>query len=290
MKKSPAPIDQSRHYFLVERAINYIRANRARTLCLDEVAAHVNLSPFYFQRLFTQWAGVSPKKFAQYLTLEYSKHLLADNNLSIESVSNLAGLSGTSRLHDLFVNIEAMTPGEWKSGGDNIDIQYASVSTPFGYALAAQTERGICHLQFFDDIAVATQELSEEFPNAKFSNTSGQHINEIELFFQGQWPQGKQLHLHLKGTEFQLKVWRALLRIPPGKLVTYGKIAEFIEKPAAHRAAGSAIGKNPIALLIPCHRVIQSNGALGGYRWGENRKAALIGWEACHSFEDGAEA
>lgn len=268
------------NYHRIADAIKYIKSNFKDQPNLDEVAKKVHLSPFHFQRLFSDWAGTSPKKFLQYTSIEYAKKLLKENHTSLFDAAYETGLSGTSRLHDLFINIEGMTPAEYKNGGKNLSINYSFADSPFGNILVASTKKGICYMAFFDDEIQAFSMLQNHFPNAIFK----QYLDLIQqnalFIFNHDWQKLNQIKLHLKGTEFQLKVWETLLKIPMGKLSTYGAIARQIDNSNASRAAGTAIGNNPVAFLIPCHRVIQSTGTLGGYMWGATRKTAIIGWEA----------
>ncbi len=261
-------------------AINYITENFKNQPTLDEVAEQVNLSPFHFQKLFTGWAGVSPKKFLQYISLEHAKRMLSQTSATLFDTALETGLSGTGRLHDLFVNIEGMTPGEYKNGGEALTINYSFYETPFGRIIAANTLKGLCHIAFTegsDDTALI--KLKSKFPNAEYHKLPTPLQEDAIDFFKG-LPVKEKIRLHLKGTSFQLKVWEALLHIPKGGLCTYNAIAQNIGSPKASRAVGSAIGDNPAAFLIPCHRVIHSTGVLGNYHWGKDRKAAMIGWEA----------
>jgi AraC family transcriptional regulator of adaptative response/methylated-DNA-[protein]-cysteine methyltransferase len=270
---------QSINYNRIAEAIEYIKTNFKEQPTLDEVAKKVNLSPFHFQRLFTDWVGTSPKKFLQYTTTEYAKTLLIENQATLFETAYEAGLSGTGRLHDLFINIEGMTPAEYKNGGKGLVINYSITISPFGDMLIASTELGICYMAFADDPSIACALMHKYFPNAQFEpKTDTIQQNALSIFSQD-WTKLNQIKLHLKGTAFQLKVWQALLKIPSGHLTTYGTIARNIESPNAFRAVGTAIGSNPIAFLIPCHRVIQTNGVFGGYMWGNTRKTAIIGWE-----------
>lgn len=263
----------------IAQAIEYIQVNFQQQPTLEEVAEKVHLSPFHFQRLFSEWAGTSPKKFLQYISLEHAKKLLQNSHTSLVETAYQTGLSGTSRLHDLFITIEGMTPGEYKNGGNNLLINYSFAESPFGNLIVASTPKGICYMAFQEDESQAFAELQAKFPNANFSRKLDFLQQNALFIFQHDWSKLPQIKLHLKATEFQLKVWEALLKIPLGNLSTYGSIAEQIEKPYACRAVGTAIGSNPVAFLIPCHRVIQSSGAIGGYMWGSTRKKAIIGWE-----------
>jgi AraC family transcriptional regulator, regulatory protein of adaptative response / methylated-DNA-[protein]-cysteine methyltransferase len=262
----------------IAMAIEYISNHFREQPDLDEVAEKVNLSPFHFQRLFTEWAGVSPKKFVQYMSISYAKEILRENTLL--DVAYETGLSGSGRLHDLFISIEGMTPGEYKNGGENLLIRYSYDDSPFGKILIASTSKGICYMAFEIDEDSALQELHSLFPNAGFIHQSD-ILHQIALSFVKNYDRkDNKIKLHLKGTPFQLKVWEALLKIPPGRLTSYGTIARNINHPGASRAVGSAIGDNPVALLIPCHRVIQQSGIFGQYHWGATRKKAIIAWEA----------
>jgi AraC family transcriptional regulator of adaptative response/methylated-DNA-[protein]-cysteine methyltransferase len=274
-------IDQQHiNYQRIEKAIAYIKDNFKDQPSLDEIAAAVHLSPFHFQRLFTEWAGVSPKKFIQYLSLEYAKGLLMNSGSTLLGTAYETGLSGTSRLHDLFINIEGMTPGEFKNGGEGLVINYCFAESPFGKMIVASTSKGVCHMFFEDDEAQALVDLEKRFPNASYHQITDRFQQDALFIFQNDWKQLNQIKLHLAGSPFQIKVWESLLKIPLGGLNTYGDIAKSIEQPKAARAVGSAIGSNPVAFLIPCHRVIQSSGNIGGYMWGPTRKSAIIGWEA----------
>lgn len=264
----------------IAESIQYLRNHFQSQPNLDEVASRLNLSPFHFQRLFTEWAGVSPKKFLQYTTLAYAKERLKKANTSLFDAAFDAGLSGTSRLHDLFVNIEGMTPGEYKNGGEELIIEYSLTESPFGNLVCASTQKGICHLTFSDDETDSLRNMMDIFPNAKFRQATSLFQENALKIFQKDWSDIREIKLHLKGTPFQIKVWEALLKIPSGELTTYGSIAKSMHHPKAARAVGSAIGDNPVAYLIPCHRVIQSSGAFGQYHWGSDRKVAMIGWEA----------
>ncbi|MCP2026978.1 AraC family transcriptional regulator of adaptative response/methylated-DNA-[protein]-cysteine methyltransferase [Flavobacterium sp. HSC-32F16] len=267
------------NYNRIADAIDYIQANFKEQPNLDEVAEKVHLSPFHFQRLFSDWAGTSPKKFLQYTSLEHAKKLLKENQSTISETAYETGLSGTSRLHDLFVNIEGMTPAEYKNGGKNLEINYSFAESPFGNIIVASTQKGVCFMAFAEDEAIGFNDLKNKFPNAAFTRKLDLAQQNALFIFQNDWSKLSEIKLHLKGTDFQLKVWETLLKIPMGQLSTYGTIAHQIQKPNASRAVGTAIGSNPVAFLIPCHRVIQSSGVFGGYMWGNTRKTAIIGWE-----------
>ncbi|CAG4993902.1 Bifunctional transcriptional activator/DNA repair enzyme Ada [Dyadobacter sp. CECT 9275] len=271
------------NYNRIAEAIDYIKQNFQKQPGLDELAEKVNLSPFHFQRLFTDWAGVSPKKFLQYISIEYAKQILKEKQATLFDAAYETGLSGTGRLHDLFVKIEGMTPGEFKNGGENLSINYSYTESPFGNMVVASTPKGICYMAFADGEEKALADMKRHFPNAAFRQMLDLSQQNALYIFTHDWSKLNQIKLHLKGTEFQLKVWEALLKIPMGELSTYGKLAEKIQSPKASRAVGTAIGSNPVAFLIPCHRVIQSTGNFGGYMWGPIRKTAIIGWEAART-------
>ena len=273
---------QLTNYNRVEAAISYIRDNFKRQPSLYEIAEKVHLSPFHFQRMFTDWAGVSPKKFLQFLTIDHAKKMLG-NQLSLMDAAVDTGLSGTSRLHDLFVKIEGITPGEYKNGGANLSINYSYAESPFGNIIIASTPKGICHISFADTEEAGVIAIQTAFPNARYRQMVDLAQQNALYIFTHDWSRLNEIKLHLKGTEFQLKVWETLLKIPVGHLSSYGQIARLLDQPTASRAVGSAVGDNPVAFLIPCHRVIQSGGEFGQYHWGSNRKAAMIGWEASHT-------
>ncbi len=268
------------NYKRIAEAIEYIQQNFTAQPTLEEIAEKVHLSPYHFQRLFTDWAGVSPKKFLQYISVQHAKQILNNSKSTLFETAYQTGLSGTGRLHDLFVKIEGMTPGEYKNKGDSLSINYSFSQSPFGTILVASTYKGICYMGFYDDAKLAFQELEKRFSKAVFiQQTDDFQQNALQIYTED-WSNINTIKLHLKGTDFQLKVWEALLKVPTGHLETYGNIATAIQKPKAARAVGTAIGSNPIAFLIPCHRVIQSTGVFGGYMWGSTRKTAIIGWEA----------
>ena len=268
------------NYSRIAEAIGYITENYKAQPGLEEVAEKIHVSPFHFQRMFTEWAGVSPKKFLQYITVEHAKKMLKEDQASLFDTAFETGLSGTGRLHDLFINIEGMSPGEYKNGGEELTINYSFAESPFGNILVASTQKGICHLAFADDEKTALEVLKNMFPKAAYRQMVDLAQQNVLYIFTHDWSKLHQVKLHLKGTAFQLKVWEAMLKIPMGRLATYGGIANWIRQPGASRAVGAAIGDNPVAFLIPCHRVIQSSGIFGQYHWGAVRKTAMIGWEA----------
>lgn len=270
-------------YQKIEAAIKFIRENFREQPDLDLVAKQVHISPFHFQRLFKEWAGISPKKFLQYTSIEHAKQLLS-KKFSLAVTSFETGLSGTGRLHDLFIQIEGMTPGEYKNGGEHLVIHYSHAQSPFGDILIASTTKGICHLSFLEKNKKGIEPLVTAFPNAVFIQKTDFFQQDALTIFTNDWNNLPQVKLHLKGTAFQLKVWQSLLRIPFADVGTYSGIASAIKKPNASRAVGTAIGSNPIAYLIPCHRVIRSTGVTGEYHWGTERKTAILGWEAAQQF------
>lgn len=276
----------SSDYQTVARALHYLGDHFLRQPSLEELSAHVGMSRFHFQRLFSRWAGVSPKRFLQFLTLEHAKGLLLQSEPVLHTAF-ASGLSGPARLHDLFISTEGVTPGEFKSRGLALQIAYGVHPTPFGPALFARTERGLCHLAFLDSecgtaIDAAVDGLRTEWPDAVLAEEPEETAALAQaIFYPGNTsPPAAPLSLFLKGTNYQIKVWTALLRIPSGSVTTYGGLAKALGAPKSARAVGSAVAKNPIAFLIPCHRVIRGIGAFGEYRWGAVRKRAIIGWEA----------
>ena len=280
---TPSPRSGARDYERVARAIEFLRRNAASQPDLTAVARHLHLSEHHFQRLFTRWAGVSPKRFVQYLTVEHAKSRLAATS-GVLDLAGAVGLSGPGRLHDLFVTLEAMSPGEYKVGGAGLAIRYGVHESPFGAALVAVTARGVCGLQFVDGVGDGIERLRRDWPGAELRQDPDGTAPVSERLFRPLSSQpGRPLALLVKGSNFQVKVWRALLELPFGSLATYGRVAGRIGAPGSARAVGTAIGSNPVAWLIPCHRVIRESGALGGYRWGTGRKAAMLGWEAAHN-------
>jgi AraC family transcriptional regulator of adaptative response/methylated-DNA-[protein]-cysteine methyltransferase len=271
---------ESIDYMRIAKAIDYIRQNFKEQPDLDQVAESIHLSPSHFQRMFTDWAGTSPKKFLQYISLEHAKKVLREYpQTTLFDTALHTGLSSTSRLHDLFIKIEGMTPAEYKAGGRNLKIQYNFADSPFGKLILASTEKGICHIAFMENNLAGLEVLKDRFPNATLEEKQDEFQQQALVFFNQETGHLPSIKLHLKGTSFQIKVWESLLKIPSGKMATYGTIASQIGSPGASRAVGTAIGSNPVAFLIPCHRVIQASGALGGYMWGGTRKAVILGWE-----------
>ena len=275
----------SEDYLRIEQAILYLEEHYKDQPSLEEVAAHIGFSEYHFQRLFTRWSGVSPKRFLQFLTKEGAKELL-DQSENLLDTTNQVGLSSLGRLHDLFVTTEAVSPGEYKSHGEGVTIRYGLHASPFGKCLVAVTERGICHLGFARREAsegAAIDNLVADWKNARMIEDNRGTAPLVEPIFDLNY-RGKPLNIHLRGTNFQLKVWEGLLKIPTGAVTTYEGLAERIGQPAATRAVGTAVGHNPIAVLIPCHRVIRKVGEFGNYRYGALRKKALLAYESAHSY------
>ena len=270
----------SHNYDRIATAIEYILRNYRSQPRLSDIAASVHLSEAHFHRLFSEWAGTSPKRFLQFISVQHAKRLLRDRDLSLADATDRIGLSSSSRLHDLFVRIEGMSPAEYRNGGAELTINYSVADSPFGPVLVAATPKGICHLSFLGDGARVPAILREQFPHATLIQSQDQHQRDALRLFHDDWRQLDRIKLHLRGTPFQLKVWQSLLRIAPAELSTYGQIAGEINERMSARAVGTAVGRNPVAFVIPCHRVIRATGQLGEYRWGPARKAALIGWEA----------
>lgn len=269
-------------YQRIAKAITYIKEHSAEQPSLDEIAKAVHLSPYHFHRMFKKWAGVTPKEFLKYISLDQAKNLLGKNQ-TLEEVTFRTGLSSTSRLHDLFVNIEGMTPGEYKNGGRELQILYSFDESPFGMAMIASTNKGICSFTFVDSENEGIRDLKKTWFNADIKEGTNKHIKNLEKVFSHTGRRPDDIKLHIKGTNFQLKVWEALLKIPSGALATYSDIAARIDHPKSSRAVGTALSRNPVAYLIPCHRVIRKVGGIGEYRWGSTRKRAIIGWESAQA-------
>lgn len=270
------------NYQRIAQAIEYLEKNVHHQPELDEVAENVHLSPFHFQRIFTEWAGLSPKRFLQYLTIDFLKKKLAETK-NLAELAEVTGLSAQSRVHDLFTTLEAVTPQEYKQKGSGLQIEYGFHETIFGECLIGVTDRGVCWLSFVqsdEDAVLELENMKEHWSNSIFhqnQNLTSEVVNSI--FNRNDANSQKKLHLFVKGTNFQVKVWEALLKIPMGNVTTYKGVAEHIQNPKAMQAVGSAVGSNHIAYLIPCHRVIRKDGILGEYRWSSTRKKSMIGWE-----------
>ena len=265
------------HFDVMRRAIDLIDGAADQPLALSDMAAQMNMSPAHFQRLFSQWVGVSPKRYQQYLALDHAKSLLADRFTTLETADAI-GLSGSGRLHDLFVRWEAMSPGDFARAGEGLTINYGWFDSPFGPALSMGTERGICGLAFAAEFGpdVAMSDLTGRWPKAIYV----ENPDAIRAWTTAALGLSGDTALHMIGAPFQLQVWEALLRIPSGHVTTYSEIAQSIGRPKAVRAVGTAVGRNPVSLLIPCHRALRKSGALGGYHWGLPVKRALLAWES----------
>jgi AraC family transcriptional regulator of adaptative response/methylated-DNA-[protein]-cysteine methyltransferase len=284
------PTDYSsacRDYERIEKAIKYIETHFDVQPELKKIADHIGLSEFHFQRLFSRWVGISPKRFLQFLTKEHVKRILADSANILDAAYD-AGLSGPGRLHDLFVTCEAVTPGEFKAGGKGLTIAYGWHLSPFGECLIAQTERGICWLSFVrnGDRQAPIAEFTAAWKNARIvEDRAGTRSLVARIYDPAMWSSSSPLPVLVKGTNFQIKVWEALLKIPVGTVVTYEDIAFYIGFPKAVRAVGNAVGKNPVSFVIPCHRVIRKTAEVGNYGGGPARKKAMLGWEAAIKME-----
>lgn len=282
MSRLSADYEQlSEDYYRVEKAIQYLEANYRHQPSLEDVANHLHVSECHFQRIFKRWAGISPKRFLQYITKEYAKNLMEEGRDLLE-VAYGAGLSGSGRLHDLFVTCEAVTPGEYKRAGEGVTIHFGVHPSPFGECTLAVTERGICGIAFgaHGDWKNSLGELKIRWKAAEFKEDAPR-TQEIlsKIFALSPGQEISTLPLYLRGTNFQIKVWEALLRIPSGYVVSYEDVAIQIGMPGSARAVSGAVARNPIPVIIPCHRVIRKMGAFGGYRWGAARKKALLGKE-----------
>jgi len=275
--KRQQQIDEER----MQAAILFLVENYTSQPKLNEIASHIHMSSFHFQRMFQEWVGVTPKQFVQYLSVEHAKRMLKETRATLFDTTCELGFSGTSRLHDLFVHIEGMTPGEYKNGGANLLINYSFADTPFGAVIVASTDKGVCHMTFADEGREgALERLKSSFTHATYHHfADSMQQNALSVFTQD-WSKLQEIKLHLKGTDFQLKIWETLLKIPSGGLTTYSDLAMKSGHEKAQRAVGTALGNNPVVFLIPCHRVIKSTGIIGNYRYGEIRKHAIIGWEA----------
>jgi AraC family transcriptional regulator of adaptative response/methylated-DNA-[protein]-cysteine methyltransferase len=285
----PSTRPSTSDYDVVRRAIEFISLRWRAQPSLDEIAAHVGMKPLALQRLFTRWAGLSPKGFLQAVTLDRARTLLSDS-ASVLDASYEVGLSGPARLHDLFVSHEAMTPGDWKAKGEGLVIRYGFHPSPFGTALTMATDRGLAGLAFADEGGEdgALADMCSRWPRATYVEdlvTTAPYVRRI--FDPATWRADRPLRIVMIGSDFELTVWEALLRVPFGRAATYSDIAGLIGRPTAARAVGSAIGRNPLSFVIPCHRILGKDGGLHGYHWGLTRKRAILGWEAGVSSADG---
>lgn len=277
-----APFDPSDDYDRVRAAIEFMTRRSRDQPEVEEIAAHVGLSASHFHHLFKRWAGLTPKAFQQALTLDHARSLLRDS-ASVLDAAYEVGLSGPGRLHDLFVTHEAMTPGDFKRGGEGLTLTYGFHSSPFGEAIAVLAPRGLAGLGWVDngDRKAALDDMIRRWPNARFAEDSIATAPYVKRAFDpAEWKSDRPLRVVLIGTDFELRVWETLLSIPLGRATTYSDIARKLGKPQAARAVGAAVGKNPISFVVPCHRVLGRSGALTGYHWGLARKQAIIGWEA----------
>lgn len=269
-------------YETVRRVIEMITLDYRDQPSLETIASEIGQSPTQLQKLFTRWAGLSPKAFLQAVTIDHAKRLLGNEGLPLLETSYELGLSGPGRLHDLFVTHEAMSPGEWKAKGGGLTIRYGFHPSPFGIALVMATDRGLAGLAFADDGAEteALADMTRRWPNATYVEDPQATLPYVSrVFDRAQWQCDRPLKVVLIGTDFQMRVWQSLLKIPYGKAVTYSHVANDIGQPTASRAVGAAIGANPISFVVPCHRAVAKNGALTGYHWGLTRKRAMLGWE-----------
>ena len=273
----------NKEYPVIEKAIQYIEKQFRSQPELEDIAEHLHISPFHLQRTFKEWVGISPKRFLQFLTIDYARQLLKESR-SVLDASYESGLSSPARMHDLFISIDAVTPGEFKKMGDGLEIYYGFHSSPFGPCLIAVTQRGLCFMGFYNDLVSDEfmRDMQDRFPRARFIEDTQRTIPYYNTIFRKE-ADNKKLTLFLKGTNFQIKVWEALLKIPEGHVCSYSDISKIIGNPKANQAVGNAVGANPVSYLIPCHRVIQNMGIIGNYHWGSTRKKAMLLWEAEHS-------
>ncbi|MGB5837620.1 MAG: bifunctional helix-turn-helix domain-containing protein/methylated-DNA--[protein]-cysteine S-methyltransferase [Albidovulum sp.] len=271
------PTDQGYHYGVIARALRLIDAEGGTGMTLEDLAARLQMSPAHFQRVFSRWVGVSPKRYQQYLTLDLAKRLLGERHTLLTAAAE-TGLSGTSRLHDLFLRWEAMSPGEYARAGNGLIVNYGWFASPFGEVLAMGTDRGLCGLAFSGECGrdAAFADLTARWPDARFAKMPDAIAPWVDAAFAGQG----EARLHMIGAPFQIKVWEALLTVPSGHVTTYSDIADAIGNPRAVRAVGTAVGRNPVSWLIPCHRALRKSGGLGGYHWGLPVKRAMLAWEA----------
>src|SRR2546429_405140 len=281
---TPLPSDRARDYVLIRRAIAFLSETWAEQPSLDRLAEHLALSPAHCQKLFKRWCGLSPKEFVQAITVDHARALL-EGSASVLDAAYEVGLSGGSRLHDLFVSHEAMTPGDYKRRGEGIEMAYGFHASPFGEALLIATDRGVAGLAFVDEDKGQTRQdaladMMQRWPKARYVEAPDRTAPHARVIFSASdWSRDQPVRLVMIGTDFDVRVWEALLKIPMGRAVSYTDIARHIGAPSASRAVGSAVGRNPLSFVVPCHRVLRGDGRLGGHHWGLTRKRALIGWE-----------
>jgi AraC family transcriptional regulator of adaptative response/methylated-DNA-[protein]-cysteine methyltransferase len=280
---TPLTSDRSRDYALIRRAIAFLSATWAEQPSLERLAEHLALSPSHCQKLFKRWCGLSPKEFVQAITVDHARGLL-EGSASVFDAALEVGLSGGSRLHDLFVSHEAMTPGDYKRRGEGLEMAYGFHACPFGEALLIATDRGVAGLAFVDEDKGQTRQdaladMMQRWPKACYVEAPAKTASHARQIFASEWSRDQPVRLVMIGTDFDVRVWETLLKIPMGRAVSYTDIARHIGTPSASRAVGSAVGRNPISFVVPCHRVLRGDGSLGGYHWGLTRKRALIGWE-----------
>ena len=281
---TPLGPDRSRDYELIRRAIAFLSQSWTEQPSLERLAAHLGLSPAHCQKLFKRWCGLSPKEFVQAITVDHARALL-EGSASVFDAALEVGLSGAGRLHDLFVSHEAMTPGDFKRRGEGLDLSYGFHASPFGDALLIATDRGVAGLAFVDEDKGQSRqdvlaEMMSRWPRGRFAEAADKTAPHAkQIFSPATWSKDRPVRLVMIGTDFEVRVWETLLRIPMGRAVSYSDIARHLGQPTASRAVGSAVGRNPISFVVPCHRVLRGDGSLGGYHWGLTRKRALIGWE-----------
>ncbi len=291
MKQVDACAQAARDYSLIQSAVEFLTNHWLDQPGLDDLARHLTLSPAHCQKLFKRWCGLSPKEFVQAITVDHARRLL-EGSASILETAHEVGLSGGGRLHDLFVSHEAMTPGDYKRRGEGVEISYGFHASPFGTALVMATIRGVAGIAFVDSgndggsekaREAALADMTRRWPKARYSEIPAHTAHHArDIFDPGRWSPGRPTPLVLIGTDFEVRVWEALLKIPMGQAVSYGDLARHLGVPKAARAVGSAVGRNPISFVVPCHRVLRGDGSLGGYHWGLTRKRAMIGWETGH--------